>query len=186
MPATSRLDPDRPVLTLFCGLPGSGKTTLARRLEAEGAGVRIATDEWQGAIGVPHADVDFHEALQSVLYRHALTLLRAGVDVVLEDGLWTAAERLEKVTDARSCGADVRLHVFAVDHGTLWERLRRRNAVAAPGSAPISEGDLRRAERVFEPVTAAELALVDDVLHHTGGHTPPTSRSTLPTDRSTR
>ncbi|OIH96226.1 ATP-binding protein [Curtobacterium sp. MCBA15_001] len=181
MTATTRAPAARPVLTLFCGLPGSGKTTLARRLEAAGAGVRIATDEWQGAIGVPHADGDFHEALQVVLYRHALTLLRAGVDVVLEDGLWTAAERHEKVTDARACGARVHLHVFDVDHATLWERLRDRNAAAEPGSAPISEHDLRHAERVFEPVTPEELALVDEVLRHTGGTGP-----SEPTDRSPR
>lgn len=155
-------------LTLFCGLPGAGKTTLARRLEAEGHGIRIATDEWQGAIGVPHADVDFHEALQVVLYQHALTLLRAGVDVILEDGLWTAGERREKVADARASGARIHLHVFDVDHDTLWGRLQRRNAEAHRASAPISEDDLRRAERVFEPVSAAELALVDEAHHHDG------------------
>ncbi|MGU3409029.1 AAA family ATPase [Microbacterium sp. M1A1_1b] len=164
--------PRTPTLTLFCGLPGAGKTTLARRLEAAGVGVRIATDEWQAAIGIPHADADFHEALQVVLYRHALTLLRAGVDVVLEDGLWTAAERQQKFADARACGARIRFHVFDVDHDTLWERLRERNAAAAPGSAPLTEDDLRWAEGVFEPVTATELALVDEYVRHTGGTGP--------------
>ena len=76
-----------PTLTLFCGLPGSGKTTLARRLEAEDAGVRICTDDWQAELGVPHQDVGFHDRLQPVLYRHALALLEHGTDVILEDGL---------------------------------------------------------------------------------------------------
>lgn len=83
----------RATITLFCGLPGSGKTTLARRLESQGRGVRICTDEWQFALGVPPDDDDFHERLQVTLYQHALGLLRVGCDVILEDGLWRAEER---------------------------------------------------------------------------------------------
>jgi predicted kinase len=61
---------------LFCGLPGSGKSTLAARLETEGRGVRLSADQWQAALGVGHAETDFHGRLQGVLYRHALALLR--------------------------------------------------------------------------------------------------------------
>jgi predicted kinase len=74
---------------LFCGLPGSGKTTLAKRLETEGRGVRLCTDEWEAALRDGRADPAFHDRLQAVLYRHGLALLRQGVDVILEDGLWT-------------------------------------------------------------------------------------------------
>lgn len=80
-----------PTMTLFCGLPGSGKTTLAKRLEAAGRGIRLCTDDWQGDLGVDHVEWDFHNRLQPLLYRHALTLLRHGVSVILEDGLWMAA-----------------------------------------------------------------------------------------------
>ena len=82
-----------PTLTLFCGLPGSSKSTLAQSLEAVGRGVRLSADAWQADLGVGHAATAFHDRLQGVLYRHALTLLRRGVDVILEDGLWTADER---------------------------------------------------------------------------------------------
>ena len=41
----------QPTLTLFCGLPGSGKTTLAKRLEQIGKGIRICTDDWQEHLG---------------------------------------------------------------------------------------------------------------------------------------
>jgi len=75
---------DLPAVTLFCGLPGSGKTTLAKCLEADGRGIRLCTDDWQGELGVDHTDADFHNRLQPLLYRHALTLLRHGVSVILE------------------------------------------------------------------------------------------------------
>jgi predicted kinase len=160
-------------LTLFCGLPGSGKTTLARRLEAEERGIRISTDEWQGAVGVVHSDHDFHERLQAVLYRHALLLLRAGCDVILEDGLWTTAERAQKFADARECGARIELHVFEVDVDTLWTRLQGRNADAAAHAVPISSADLRRASDIFQPVTDEELNLVDRWFRRSGGLSEP-------------
>lgn len=37
---------EKPVLTLMVGLPGSGKTTLVKRLEAETGAVRFTPDEW--------------------------------------------------------------------------------------------------------------------------------------------
>ena len=36
-------------LLLTCGLPGSGKTTLARRLATERGAVRLSKDEWMAA-----------------------------------------------------------------------------------------------------------------------------------------
>jgi predicted kinase len=35
-----------PKLLLFCGLPGSGKTTIAKELEKTTGAVRLNVDEW--------------------------------------------------------------------------------------------------------------------------------------------
>ena len=40
-----------PTLHLTCGLPGSGKTTLARRLAVERDAHRFTKDEWVLALG---------------------------------------------------------------------------------------------------------------------------------------
>lgn len=149
-------------LTLFCGLPGSGKTTLAKALEHEGRGIRLCTDDWQADIGVIHGNEDFHERLQRRLYRHALDLLARDVDVIYEDGLWTQVERAEKLADARRLNADVELHVFDVTFDDLTTRLRRRNETASGGQVHVTPESLRSFWRLFQLPNDAELALFDD------------------------
>lgn len=159
---------DPPTLTLFCGLPGAGKTTLARRLEAEGRGVRMCTDDWQANLGVEHSDTIFHERLQSVLYAHALTLLTSGVSVILEDGLWRAEERAEKFHDARVCGARIDLHVFDVPYDVLWTRLQHRTNGANVGACPMTKNEFQSAWDLFQRPSQSELANVDSYVLHNG------------------
>ena len=37
---------------IVCGLPGAGKTTLARSLEAEYGAVRLCPDEWMAELAI--------------------------------------------------------------------------------------------------------------------------------------
>jgi predicted kinase len=157
-----------PVLTIFCGLPGSGKTTLAREKEAGGAGVRLCTDDWQFALGIPFDDGDLHERLQQRLYEHALLLLRHGVNVIYEDGLWTRAERAEKIRDARAAGARIELHLFQVPLDELERRLERRATQRVAGAHPVTPAQLAAAARIFDPPTPDELARVDRYELHGG------------------
>jgi predicted kinase len=54
----------QPRLVLLCGLPASGKTTLACELaEAYGA-VRLNLDEWELALGIDQFDEEFQVKLK--------------------------------------------------------------------------------------------------------------------------
>ncbi|MDE0803132.1 MAG: ATP-binding protein [Acidimicrobiales bacterium] len=152
---------DRPTLVLFCGPPGSGKTTLAKRLESAGRGIRMCTDDWQEALCVSHADEEFHSRLQARLYEHALALLEHGQDVILEDGLWMKHERDQKMADARRCGARTEIHVFDLDFDELWARLDRRNRSRPEGAVPMERTDLEHILSLFQLPDAAELRRFD-------------------------
>lgn len=149
-------------LTLFCGPPGAGKTTLARRLSAQGAGVRLCTDEWVADLGMDSLVGDVHDRLQALLYRHALDLLGTGVDVILEDGLWTRVERAQKFADAHAVGARLSWHVFEVEPAELARRVALRNESPQRRGPLITPEHLTRALAVFEPPTPDELAQVDE------------------------
>ena len=102
----------RPNLILVCGLPGSGKTTIARRLEQETGAIRLNIDEWVAALGVDFFDFEFRLRLESRLYEHGITLLKLGQSIILEDGLWTRDERDRHREIARKLGATTEIHYF--------------------------------------------------------------------------
>ena len=157
---------DRPKLILFCGIPGAGKTTLAKKLEIEGRGIRICTDDWQDDLKIPYTEKGFHGRLQKRLYSLALELLDYGQNVILEDGLWTKPERDQKLGDAEQHGALVEMHLFDLTFEEIWQRLSTRNANLAHGSVHITKEDLQKCWNVFERPTEEELRSFDKVFIH--------------------
>jgi len=82
-------------LHLMVGLPGSGKTTLARQLEVDHRALRLTVDEWHvrlfGMDVEDHSDDSDlathntrHEAIEALLWETASRVLVLGVDVILD------------------------------------------------------------------------------------------------------
>ena len=132
------MTPTRPTLFLMCGLPGSGKTTLARQLEHEHSALRLTPDEWLGAIFGPNrVPDDQRDALEALQWGVAVRMLSLGVNVVLDWGLWTRSEREEYRARAEALGARVELRFLDVPLDELCARLRARNADLPPGASTV-------------------------------------------------
>lgn len=148
-------------LILTCGLPGSGKTALARRLAAERGAVRLTKDEWLWALGSNPWDAATQEKVEHELWQLAQQILRLGLSVVLDFGLWARSERDEMRSVARSLGVGVELHYLDVPVEELWRRIDARNPQPPWDSHPIRRTDLDGWIRLFAAPDAAELALFD-------------------------
>jgi predicted kinase len=150
-----------PRLVLICGLPGAGKTTLARRREAEIPGTRLSPDEWMVALGVGLWDDEFRGRLETQLWSLAQELLAKGQSVVLDYGYWTRAERDEKRLLARSLGVKVELHYLKASIEELEQRLEKRNLSVEWRDFPITREHLETWSLTFEPPGPEALLLFD-------------------------
>lgn len=145
-------------LVLLCGLPGSGKTTLALRLAASSGAVRLCEDEWLADLGIDLFDEVARNRLERRFWTLTQQLLPFGQTVILESGFWTRAERDEKRLRARALGVPVELHFLDVPADELWRRIERRNP---SWPAVIERQHLDSWIPLIETPDDAELALFD-------------------------
>jgi predicted kinase len=148
-------------LVLICGLPGSGKTTLARELERSMPAVRFGADEWMVALGVDLWEQPFRSLMEARLRALTADLLRLGIVVVLEFGFWSRAERDALRAMARGLGVPVELRFLDVPMEELWRRVDARNRTDAWPDRPITRFEMDYWSGQFEPPTPEELATYD-------------------------
>jgi predicted kinase len=153
-------------LFLICGLPGAGKTTLAKQLEASRSALRLCPDEWIARILEDPADTveldRLRDPVEFLQWDVAQKALSFGVSVILENGFWARQERTMFQSQARALGAGVELYFLDVPKDELWNRLNKRNSNLPDGSFVVTKEQIDSWWAAFEPPTADELAAYDD------------------------
>jgi predicted kinase len=149
-----------PTLFLICGLPGSGKTTLARELEVSQRALRLCPDEWITAIlddrsNIPELD-RLREPVESLQWQVAKRALVLGMNVILENGFWSREERMRFRSQAQKLGAHVELRYLDVPLDELWKRLSMRNSNLPHGTFAVTEEQLDLWSGWFERPTPDE------------------------------
>ena len=138
--------PASATLFLMVGLPGSGKTTLARRLEVERSALRFTPDEWMKPLygdDIDQAELDHRRTpVESMQWAVAERALALGVNVILDWGFWSRREREDFRDRAAAIGARSEIRLLDIPRDVLWSRLAARNANLPPGMFHISEQQL--------------------------------------------
>lgn len=147
----------RPILFLTVGLPGTGKTTEARRIEVEQHALRLTKDEWMKALfglGNPSSSSD---VIEGRLIDIGLRALELGVNVVVDFGLWGRDERSALRQAAADLGAAVQLRYFDVAPAEQRKRLDQRHIKEPHTTWPMSDAQLAQWAATFSIPTPAEL-----------------------------
>lgn len=147
-------------LIIVCGLPGSGKTTLAKILEDRLRAVRFSPDDWMNALSVDLYDEERRAKIEALQWKLAQELLALGLAVIIEWGTWGKSERDTLRLRARALGAAVELHYVDAPMDVLYERIQQRGQEYPP----IKREALYQWREAFQAPTSVEMALFDEPL----------------------
>jgi predicted kinase len=147
----------RPTLFLTVGLPGTGKTTAARRIESEDSALRLTKDEWVKALYGLANPPAAQAVIEGRLIEIGLRALELGINVVIDFGLWGRDERSALRQAAADRGAMVEMHYFELTAGEQRSRLDQRRTEEPHTTWHMSDEELTEWAATIDIPTSGEL-----------------------------
>lgn len=139
------------------GLPGAGKTTVARALEARHRAIRLTPDEWMIPLFGESDAGGKRDVLEGRLIAVALRTVQLGTSAVLDFGLWGRDERSALRWLAAFVGADSEVVYLPVDSRTQLRRIAERSNLTPEQTFSTTEGELDAWRTQFEVPDSTEL-----------------------------
>jgi predicted kinase len=147
----------KPTLFVTVGLPATGKTSAARRIEIERNALRLTKDEWVKALYGHENPPSASGVIEGRLIEIGLRALELGSNVVIDYGLWSRNERSALRQAAADRGASVEMHYFEVSPAEQRRRLDQRQADEPDTTWPMSDEELAKWAGSIQIPTRGEL-----------------------------
>lgn len=144
-------------LVVVCGLPGVGKSTVAKMIVDELDGTCLRTDEIRKELfSEPQYDSEENEATYDEMFTRAEDALARGSDVVL-DATFTERSKREAARDlARSNEADFRLLKVEADEEVVKDRISNRKDEVSDANFQTYLEKKRTFDDVLEDITVVD------------------------------
>ncbi len=150
---------------MICGLPGAGKSTLAKRMESERNAIRFCPDEWIEPILANPLDVQerdrLRDPIENLQWELAQTYLQKGLTVILENGFWAEEERSLYAMGALELGAKIELYYLQISDDLQRMRIESRNQNLVSPTFVMTFDEICHGRSVFQPPSVGELAFYD-------------------------
>jgi predicted kinase len=147
----------QPTLFLTVGLPGTGKTTAARRMEIQKKALRLTKDEWVKALYGHQNPPSAQDVIEGRLIQIGLRVLELGDNIVIDYGLWGRDERSALRQAAADLGAMVEMRYFELTPAEQRRRLDQRQAEASHTTWTMSAEELAEWSASSDIPTPGEL-----------------------------
>lgn len=152
------------MLIIVCGLPGSGKTTLAEAVSKKLPASHVSSDVTRKSM-FPNPGYSEEEkaAVYERMANEVLGLLRQGRDVVADATFYRASERQRFLTLAKDAGVEAFILMTVLSEEETRKRLARRKK-GGPSDADFSV--YFKVKGLFEEVTERHLVVDSSMAEH--------------------
>jgi predicted kinase len=133
----------QPIAYVICGFIGAGKTTFARKLEKETGAIRITKDEWVIKIFGNKITSDnnfekYDKNITELATDIAFKILKAGKDVIIDEGFWVKSQRDDIKKKISEVGAKPILYYVECPVEKMRERVVTRSKIPSEDSFEIN------------------------------------------------